>query len=93
MIACIYAPIDGLVPDMWRFINFSNSNNNALCTMRYELYTMHYVVQPPSVITLIIALTMHCAKHKGEETNEDQLHGVETRLKTQRSTYWTRAYM
>ena len=85
MIACMYAPIDGLVPDIWRFIKFSN-NNNALCAV-------HYAVQLPSVITQMSALTMHCAKHKGEETNEDQLHGVETRLKTQRSTYWTRAYM
>ena len=43
MIACTYAPIDGLVPDIWHFIKFSN-NNNALCAV-------HCAVQLPSVIT------------------------------------------
>ena len=36
MIACMYAPINGLVPDIWRFINLSN-NINKLCAMHYAL--------------------------------------------------------
>ena len=31
MIACMYVPMNGLVPEIWRFINYSSRNNNLSC--------------------------------------------------------------
>ena len=48
MIACMYVPMNELVPDIWRFINFSD--NNKLCL----IYKIIVIVSINHMIKIIL---------------------------------------
>ena len=59
MITCTHVPVNGLVPDIWSFINVGNNNNICVSLFRCNAKLGNFFMKLVNTMTLLTIKYLH----------------------------------